>query len=129
MKIKKIIPSFSERIWGGQGLKKFGFKIPSDKKIGEAWVISAHENGMGFLEEADGQGESLKAFFDQKSFIIWWLPRWLSAVIKNHYARGLLVSSSAPQRWIRDETPQFIGKTRIMICDWLPGKRWVDLRT
>jgi mannose-6-phosphate isomerase len=65
MKIKKIIPSFSERIWGGQGLKKFGFKIPSDKKIGEAWVISAHENGMGFLEEADGQGESLKAFFDQ----------------------------------------------------------------
>jgi mannose-6-phosphate isomerase len=65
MKILKIKPSFAEKMWGGQGLKKFGFDIPSDKKIGEAWVISAHENGMGIvLDENGSETESLKSFFE-----------------------------------------------------------------
>ncbi|AHI52446.1 type I phosphomannose isomerase catalytic subunit [Spiroplasma culicicola] len=58
----KIEPHFSERIWGGTKLKEFGFDIPSDN-IGEAWVISAHPNGMGYLN-VDNKRISLKEFFE-----------------------------------------------------------------
>lgn len=38
-------PVFQERIWGGNKLKSlFNYNIPNDR-TGEAWVISAHENG------------------------------------------------------------------------------------
>lgn len=39
-------PVFQERIWGGKRLHSlFGYEIPTDL-TGEAWVISAHENGL-----------------------------------------------------------------------------------
>lgn len=60
----KIKPFFSERIWGGAKLKDFGFAIPSDN-IGEAWVISAHENGMGYVNY-QGQDISLKDFYQHE---------------------------------------------------------------
>lgn len=46
-------PTFKERIWGGDRLKtEFGFNIPSDH-IGEAWVISAHPNGVSTITYPD----------------------------------------------------------------------------
>lgn len=37
-------PILKETIWGGKRLEEFGFAI-GERNIGEAWVISAHENG------------------------------------------------------------------------------------
>ncbi|QEH61335.1 mannose-6-phosphate isomerase [Spiroplasma chinense] len=62
--IYKLKPFFSERIWGGDKLKEFGFNIPSNN-IGEAWVISAHDNGMGYLNY-NGKEISLKEFYKNK---------------------------------------------------------------
>ncbi|MCL8213519.1 Mannose-6-phosphate isomerase ManA [Mesoplasma sp. JKS002660] len=65
MKIIKLKPYFSEKIWGGQELNNFGYQIPQDKKIGEAWIISAHPNGMSYLDSPGIPHQSLKDFFDQ----------------------------------------------------------------
>ncbi|MDQ0567446.1 type I phosphomannose isomerase catalytic subunit [Mycoplasma yeatsii] len=65
MKILKLKPHFSERLWGGQNLKKFGFDIDENKKIGEAWVISAHENGLSYVVSDDEYNNlSLKELFE-----------------------------------------------------------------
>ncbi|AGR40788.1 type I phosphomannose isomerase catalytic subunit [Spiroplasma taiwanense] len=61
-KIIKLSPFFSKKIWGGNKLKELGFNIPSDD-IGEAWVISAHENGMSFLKS--NKNISFKNFFEE----------------------------------------------------------------
>lgn len=66
MKIIKIKPFFSERIWGGTKLNEMGFDAPIDKKIGEAWVLSAHENGMGYISEGEYKGISLLELFNSK---------------------------------------------------------------
>ncbi len=58
-KIIKVKPFFSKRIWGGEKLKEYGFEIPSND-IGEAWLISAHENGMSLLEDKT----TFKSFFE-----------------------------------------------------------------
>ncbi|AHI53500.1 mannose-6-phosphate isomerase [Spiroplasma sabaudiense Ar-1343] len=64
MEILKLQPFYSERLWGGQKLKTLGFDIPADKKIGEAWIISAHENGMSYITTPGKyQGLSLKELF------------------------------------------------------------------
>ncbi len=62
-KIFKIKPYFSKKIWGGNKLENFGFELPNDS-IGEAWLISAHKNGMSFLE-SNGSRISLKDFYDK----------------------------------------------------------------
>ncbi|AUM62735.1 type I phosphomannose isomerase catalytic subunit [Spiroplasma monobiae] len=64
-RIIKIKPFFSERIWGGEKLREFGFDIPKNN-IGEAWVISAHENGMSYLE---GENISFKDFYEKNKDI------------------------------------------------------------
>lgn len=52
-------PVFQERIWGGNKLTElFGYEIPSDK-TGEAWVISAHENGPTIVSNGPLTGENL----------------------------------------------------------------------
>ncbi|QGS51546.1 type I phosphomannose isomerase catalytic subunit [Spiroplasma tabanidicola] len=66
MSIYKIKPSFSKRIWGSSKLKELGFNINSND-VGEAWVVSAHENGMGYLNW-NGKEISLKDFYKQNSF-------------------------------------------------------------
>ncbi|WP_338972503.1 type I phosphomannose isomerase catalytic subunit [Spiroplasma endosymbiont of Panorpa germanica] len=64
MEILKLAPFFSERLWGGQKLKEMGFKTPINKKIGEAWVISAHDNGMSYVDSPGAyEGISLKDLF------------------------------------------------------------------
>lgn len=52
-------PVFQERIWGGGKLQElFNYDIPS-QTTGEAWVISAHENGPSIVMNGELQGKSL----------------------------------------------------------------------
>ncbi|AUF83422.1 mannose-6-phosphate isomerase [Mesoplasma syrphidae] len=64
MQIVKLKPFFSEKIWGCSKLKDFGFEIPENKKIGEAWVISAHNNGMSYLTDGLFKDQALKTVFE-----------------------------------------------------------------
>lgn len=63
-KILEINPFFSERLWGSQELAtKYNFKLPDkNKKYGEAWLISALENGPSYLNY-DNKEIMLKYFF------------------------------------------------------------------
>ena len=52
-------PIFQERIWGGQKLHTdFHYTIPYEK-TGEAWAISAHENGPSKILNGPLKGETL----------------------------------------------------------------------
>lgn len=52
-------PVFQERIWGGGKLQElFNYDIPS-QTTGEAWVISAHENGPSVVMNGELQGKNL----------------------------------------------------------------------
>lgn len=52
-------PIFQERIWGGKKLHSlFGYEIPTDK-TGEAWVVSAHENGSSKIINGPLAGQTL----------------------------------------------------------------------
>lgn len=64
MKIVKLKPFFSEKIWGGTKLKTMGFDIPDHKKIGEAWIVSAHLNGMSYLLDGEFANQPLKTVFE-----------------------------------------------------------------
>lgn len=70
MENKEIIflnPAFVEKIWGSQKLKsKFNFDIPVNKNIGEAWLVSAHPNGMSYVKNGKYSGLSLKELYETK---------------------------------------------------------------
>lgn len=51
-------PILKETIWGGEKLKEFGYKLPSDH-VGEAWVISAHPNGDCTIADGQYKGQTL----------------------------------------------------------------------
>ncbi|ANU24174.1 mannose-6-phosphate isomerase, class I [Planococcus donghaensis] len=52
-------PTYHERIWGGQKLKKeFCYDIPY-QKTGEVWAISAHPNGPSIISNGPLAGKSL----------------------------------------------------------------------
>ena len=52
-------PVFQERIWGGSRLQTlFDYQIPTHL-TGEAWVISAHENGPSIVRNGVLKGKSL----------------------------------------------------------------------
>lgn len=57
-------PFFNEKIWGGNQLKtEFNFDLPSDK-VGEAWVASAHPNGLSKVSSPTKyQGLTLKDLY------------------------------------------------------------------
>lgn len=53
-------PVFQDRIWGGDKLKSiYDYDIPNDK-TGEAWVISAHENGPSQITNGPLAKKTLK---------------------------------------------------------------------
>ncbi|WP_434338102.1 type I phosphomannose isomerase catalytic subunit [Mycoplasma capricolum] len=65
MKILKLKPYFLKKVWGGNRLKDFGFDTKDNQNIGEAWVISAHENGMSYIISDDQYNNlSLKELFE-----------------------------------------------------------------
>ncbi|ATZ21890.1 type I phosphomannose isomerase catalytic subunit [Mesoplasma tabanidae] len=64
MKIIKIKPYFSKKIWGTKKWKDLGYINTKNETIGEAWIISAHENGLSYLEE---ENVALKDFFEKNN--------------------------------------------------------------
>lgn len=65
-KFIKLTPFLSERLWGDQRLKNFGFELPENVKIGEAWVISALDEGVSSVsKESEFYGLTLKQLFEQ----------------------------------------------------------------
>ncbi len=50
-----------EKLYGGTRIQEqFGFDDQMDKKIGEYWMISAHDNGPSIVNNGDYAGQSLK---------------------------------------------------------------------
>lgn len=61
-----LSPVLQERIWGGNKLQtEFGYTIPSEQ-TGEAWVISAHPNGVSVVENGTFAGKSLKDLWENE---------------------------------------------------------------
>lgn len=58
-------PAFQEKIWGGNKLKtEFQLDTPSEQ-TGEAWVVSAHPNGLSYVQTPEKyQGLSLKDLYE-----------------------------------------------------------------
>lgn len=63
-KVLFLEPHFAERIWGGRELEKFNYNVPSGK-IGEAWVIAAHNNGSSIIKSGELKGLSLKEAYEK----------------------------------------------------------------
>lgn len=57
-------PVLQERIWGGESLKGFGYKLPS-QLIGECWGISAHPNGESIVKNGVYAGLTLKEVWNR----------------------------------------------------------------
>lgn len=59
-------PYFQEKIWGGTKLKTvFGMDIPSER-TGEAWVASAHPNGLSAVSSPEAfQGLTLDTLYEK----------------------------------------------------------------
>jgi mannose-6-phosphate isomerase len=53
-------PEMKERVWGGRGLERFGFKLP-EGRIGEGWMIADHPNGTTTVLNGELAGKSLNA--------------------------------------------------------------------
>jgi len=63
MELLKIKPIYKEMIWGGDRIKTtYGLPIPNDH-TGEAWVVSAHKNGDGLIENGSFAGKPLSEVF------------------------------------------------------------------
>lgn len=60
--VLKILPVFVEKIWGGNNLKKLGYKFNSDK-VGEAWIISGYEGNESKIENNE---LSLNEFYKKR---------------------------------------------------------------
>lgn len=50
---------YYEKIWGGQGLKRFRENLPKGS-IGESWDIACHEHGMSIISNGKLKGKSFK---------------------------------------------------------------------
>jgi len=60
-----LAPAFQERIWGGKKLQSiYGYDIPHEQ-TGEAWVISAHEQGPSMILNGALKGESLRTAWEE----------------------------------------------------------------
>ncbi|WEV60356.1 mannose-6-phosphate isomerase, class I [Streptococcaceae bacterium ESL0729] len=57
--------ALQEKIWGGARLEEFGFNLPS-RKVGEAWSISAHQNGLSVIENGEFKGLSLDVLYKKR---------------------------------------------------------------
>lgn len=56
----RLIEQYQERIWGGQKLRAlYGKDIPSDKPIGEAWLVSDHPGNESVVAEGPHAGKTL----------------------------------------------------------------------
>lgn len=61
-----LTPFMREIIWGGDKIKKeFSYETESEK-IGEAWIVSANENGMSYVSSGNYKGMSLKDLYERE---------------------------------------------------------------
>ncbi|WP_241969959.1 hypothetical protein [Spiroplasma poulsonii] len=99
-KVIKVTPFFSERLWGGHKLKDFGFQLPTNDLYGEAWVISALDNGMSYIATGPEQGTSLKSFYKNHPEYFDNNRKRVSVIVKNYYSKWLFIGASASWWWI-----------------------------
>lgn len=59
MPVLLMTPHLSPRPWGGRELESFGYTLPEDTPIGEAWAIAAHPNGVSTVCRATGRAGDL----------------------------------------------------------------------
>ena len=58
-------PYMREMIWGGEKLKQmYGYETQSDH-IGEAWLVSAHQDGQSTVDGGTYDGLTLKELWEQ----------------------------------------------------------------
>lgn len=73
MNNKEVIflkPAFVAKLWGSQRLKQqFNFDLPENTKIGEAWLISALDQGMSYVLNGRFKGNSLKQLFQEQKYL------------------------------------------------------------
>lgn len=66
VKVLYLKSPLKEKIYGGTRIqKKFGFEKELNKKIGEYWAISAHDNGPSILLNEEFKGMTLKQVYDE----------------------------------------------------------------
>ncbi len=65
MTILMLAPALQEKIWGGTKLATFGYQLPSDH-VGEAWVISAHDNGVSKITQGEFAGQDLAQLWTER---------------------------------------------------------------
>lgn len=64
-KLLFLRPQVKEKIWGGDELeKRFGYE-GSGKRMGEAWVISGHPEGVSVVEGGPFHGQRLDLLWEQ----------------------------------------------------------------
>ncbi len=56
----KINSYFSPRLWGSQRLADYGFELPLNQKIGEAWVISGYHGKSSLITSGPYKNETLE---------------------------------------------------------------------
>ncbi|WP_249598472.1 mannose-6-phosphate isomerase, class I [Peribacillus frigoritolerans] len=60
-----LTPTFQERIWGGENLRKlYHYEIPSEH-TGECWAISAHPNGQSVVKSGRFEGKNLSQLWSE----------------------------------------------------------------
>ena len=66
LSILRIRPAVKDYIWGGVRLKT-EYGVETDKEIAaEAWVLSCHPDGLSYIAEGEGKGQTLEAFIESK---------------------------------------------------------------
>ncbi|MGX7041958.1 type I phosphomannose isomerase catalytic subunit [Leuconostoc holzapfelii] len=65
MTVLMLQPALHEKIWGGTKLKTFGYNLASDH-VGEAWVVSAHANGVSTVTQGEFAGQSLAQLWSEQ---------------------------------------------------------------
>ncbi|MBG0788760.1 MAG: class I mannose-6-phosphate isomerase, partial [Anaerolineaceae bacterium] len=50
---------FTEDVWGGRNLSKFGRELPEGKRIGQSWDIADHKDGMTEVSNGKFAGKNL----------------------------------------------------------------------
>jgi len=150
MQIYKLKPYFSEKLWGGTKLKELGFEIPDSKKIGEAWIISAHDNGMSVFSDGPFSGQGLKTVFENNRNLfgnfqgedypllvkIITANDYLSVQVhpNDEYAKTHNNDLGKPESWYVLEPPTsgkliygHNAKTPAQLSDWIKAGEWKKL--
>jgi len=127
MELLKIKPVFKEMIWGGDLMKdRFHFDIPSDH-TGEAWVISAHPNGDGLIENGQFAGQSLSSVYHNHRHLFGkGLNHKFPLLIKIIDAKQTLSVQVHPDDAYASKHEQSLGKTEAWyVLDCLKGTQMI----